>query len=187
MNILQPSGLDVSSGALRIHYVLLSDLPVYERSWLSCVITSEQIMPRYFIIQLAVISKGADIHLCTPLETKHLSQEPKMRLGMGMQIHMGDRRPWSWCVLWRWCLLPCVVTHGLPWWLSNKDSACSAGDPGERGWSLDQEDPLEEGMATHSSALAWRIPWTEEPGWLESVGLQRVGHDWRGKEQVHTL
>ena len=37
-------------------------------------------------------------------------------------------------------------------------------------------DPLEEGMATHSSILAWRIPWTEEPGWLQSVGSQRVRH-----------
>ena len=43
--------------------------------------------------------------------------------------------------------------------------------------SLDPEDPLEEGMATHSSILAWRIPWTEEPGGLQSMGLQRVGHD----------
>ena len=41
--------------------------------------------------------------------------------------------------------------------------------------SLGQEDPLEKGMATHSSILAWRIPWTEEPGWVQSVGLQRVG------------
>ena len=43
--------------------------------------------------------------------------------------------------------------------------------------SLDQEDPLEKEMATHSSILAWRIPWTEEPGRLQSVGLHRVGHD----------
>ena len=43
--------------------------------------------------------------------------------------------------------------------------------------SLGQEDPLEEGMATHSSILAWRIPWTEEPGGLQSMGSQRVGHD----------
>ena len=43
--------------------------------------------------------------------------------------------------------------------------------------SLGQEDPLEEGMATNSSILAWRIPWTEEPGELQSMGLQRVGHD----------
>ena len=43
--------------------------------------------------------------------------------------------------------------------------------------SLGWEDPLEEGMATHSSILAWRIPWTEEPGRLQSMGLQRVRHD----------
>ena len=42
--------------------------------------------------------------------------------------------------------------------------------------SLGREDPLEKGMATHSSILAWRIPWTEEPGRLQSMGLQRVGH-----------
>ena len=43
--------------------------------------------------------------------------------------------------------------------------------------SLDQEDTLEKEMATHSSTLAWRIPWMEEPGGLQSMGLQRVGHD----------
>ena len=43
--------------------------------------------------------------------------------------------------------------------------------------SLGQEDPLEKEMATHSSILAWRIPWTEEPGGLQSTVSQRVGHD----------
>ena len=43
--------------------------------------------------------------------------------------------------------------------------------------SLDWEDPLEEGMATHSNILSWRIPWTEEPGGLQSMGSQRVRHD----------
>jgi len=49
----------------------------------------------------------------------------------------------------------------------------------EETWvrSLDREDPLEEGMATHASTLPWRIPWTEEPGELQSIGLQRVRHD----------
>ena len=45
-------------------------------------------------------------------------------------------------------------------------------------WSLGQEDPLEEGTATHSSILAWRIPWTEKPGSLQPMGSQKVGHDW---------
>ena len=43
--------------------------------------------------------------------------------------------------------------------------------------SLSWEDPLEKGMVTHSSILAWRMPWTEEPGELQSMGLQRAGHD----------
>ena len=43
--------------------------------------------------------------------------------------------------------------------------------------SLGQEDPLEEGMAARSSILAWRVPWTEEPGGLQSMGSHRVGHD----------
>ena len=43
--------------------------------------------------------------------------------------------------------------------------------------SLSWEDPLEKEMATHSSTLAWKIPWTEEPGGLQSIGSQRVGHD----------
>ena len=43
--------------------------------------------------------------------------------------------------------------------------------------SLGQEDPLEKEMAIHSSTIAWKIPWTEEPGRLQSMGSQRVGHD----------
>ena len=49
-----------------------------------------------------------------------------------------------------------------------------------------QEDPLEKGMATHSSILAWRIPWTEEPGRLWFIGSQRVGHDCSDSAHVHT-
>ena len=45
---------------------------------------------------------------------------------------------------------------------------------GDLGW----EDPLEKEMAVHSSIVAWKIPWTEEPGRLQSMGSQRVGHDW---------
>ena len=51
--------------------------------------------------------------------------------------------------------------------------------PMQETWvrSLGHKDPLEMGMATHSSILAWRISWTEEPGGLQSMGLQSVGHD----------
>ena len=76
--------------------------------------------------------------------------------------------------LWCW-LNNHGVSRRLPWWLSGKESACNEGDVVQsRGW----EDPLEKGMATHSSILAWRIPWTEKPGELQFMGLQRVRHDW---------
>ena len=52
--------------------------------------------------------------------------------------------------------------------------------------SLGQEDPLEEGMATQSSTLPWRIPWTEEPGSLQPIGLQRVRHNWSDLARMHT-
>ena len=50
-----------------------------------------------------------------------------------------------------------------------------------RVWLLGLEDTLEEEMATHSSILAWKIPWTEEPGGLKSMGLQKVRHNWATK------
>ena len=54
-----------------------------------------------------------------------------------------------------------------------KNSPDTVADLRDMGW----EDPLEKGMATHSSILAWRIPWTKEPGRLQSMGLHRVRHD----------
>ena len=65
---------------------------------------------------------------------------------------------------------------GFPQWLSGTESACNAEDMVQEdrvGW----EDPLEKGMATHSSILFWRIPWTEEPGRLQPMSSQRVEHD----------
>ena len=62
---------------------------------------------------------------------------------------------------------------GLPWW--------------HRVPSLSQKNPLEKEMATHSSILAWRIPWTEEPGRLQSMGSQRVGRDWATERTLVSL
>ena len=59
---------------------------------------------------------------------------------------------------------------GYPGGADGKESACSVGDPGS---ILGQEDPLEKEMATHSRILAWKIPWTEKPGGLQSTGLQK--------------
>ena len=71
-------------------------------------------------------------------------------------------------------------THTVfPGGSDGKESASSAGDPG----TLGQKDPLEKGMAIHSSLLAWRIPWTKEPGGLQPMGSQRVRHD---RTHTHT-
>ena len=56
--------------------------------------------------------------------------------------------------------------QGLPWWLSIKESSCNSGASGDTDSSLGQEDPLEEGTTTHSSILARKVPWAEEPGGL---------------------
>jgi len=71
--------------------------------------------------------------------------------------------------------------HSFPGGSDGKESACSVEDLGS---SPGSERSLEKDMATHSSFLAWRIPWTEEPGRLQSMGSQRVGHDWSSKETL---
>ena len=96
------------------------------------------------------------------------------------------------------------VQRGLPWWLSGEESAFQSISfrlvppgfpvaqrlkhlpPMWETWirSPGQEDPLEKEMVTHSSILAWRIPWTEKPGRLQSTGSQRVGHDWLDKAVI---
>ena len=62
--------------------------------------------------------------------------------------------------------------------LGGSDSKASAYNVGDLVRSLGWENPLDKKMATHSSSLAWKIPWTEEPGRLQSMVSQRVGHDW---------
>ena len=68
-----------------------------------------------------------------------------------------------------------ILTGGLPGGASGKGPTCKWEI---WVWSFGQEDPLEKDMATHSSILAWRIPWTEEPGGLQSIGSHRVRHNW---------
>ena len=85
-----------------------------------------------------------------------------------------------------------LMWRGFPGFSDGKESACNAGDLGSMPglgsppwegngnplWFLGYEDPMEKGLATPSSILAWKIPWTEEPGGLQSTDLPRVGHDW---------
>ena len=68
-----------------------------------------------------------------------------------------------------------IYIWDFPGGSDGKASAYNAGDPVR---SLGWEDPLEKEMATHSTILAWKIPWTEDPGRLQSMGSQRVRHDW---------
>ena len=80
--------------------------------------------------------------------------------------------------------------RGFPGGTSDKETACQC-KRHKRVWSsflllgssLGWEDSLEEGIATHSSFLAWRIPWTEKPGGLQSIGSQRMEHDWSNLTQ----
>ena len=80
--------------------------------------------------------------------------------------------------------LQSVGSHRLSSGSDHKASAYNAGD-----WvqSLGQKDPLEKEMATHSSILAWRIPWKEEPGVLQSMGSQKYGNDLATKQQLKIL
>ena len=74
--------------------------------------------------------------------------------------------------MWHLNILRSVLVYlGFPGGSAGKESACNAEG------SLGLEDPLENGIAIHSSILAWRIPWTAEPGRLQSMGSQRVKHD----------
>ena len=76
------------------------------------------------------------------------------------------------------------LIQGFPRWLSGKNLPANTGDEGSISGS---EDPLERGKATHSSILAWRSPWTEEPGRQQSMGSQRIRHDLVMKQQQSHL
>ena len=81
-----------------------------------------------------------------------------------------------------------ATPRGFPGGTSGKAPACQCRRRNRlrtQFQSLDREDPLEEDMATHFSILVWRIPWTEEPGGLQSTGSQRVRHDWSNLAHTH--
>ena len=95
-------------------------------------------------------SSTGEVSACNTGDSSLIQRSPGERIGYPLQ--------YSWASL---------VAHMV----KNQPAMWEAWVP-----SLDQED-LEEGMATYSSFLAWRLPWTEEPGGLQSIGLQRVGHE----------
>ena len=73
-------------------------------------------------------------------------------------------------------------SEGFPVGSAGKESSCNAGDTGMHVLSLGWEDPLEYELATHSSTLAWNIPWAVEPGGIQSMGLWGFEHDWENQE-----
>ena len=84
----------------------------------------------------------------------------------------------QWTIILGESLAPYKINDllGFPGGSDGEESTCNLWETWVQ--SLGLEDPLEEGMETHSSILAWRISWTEEPGGLQSMGSHRVGHDW---------
>ena len=101
---------------------------------------------------------------------------PGSSTGKESSCNVGDPSsiPGSERFPWKWDRLPTPAFKGFPGGLDGKESTCNEGD---LGLILNWEDLLEEGMATHSGILTWRIPWTEEPGGLQSMGSHRVRHD----------
>ena len=77
----------------------------------------------------------------------------------------------------------CPFHSGLPWWLRMVKNRPAVQETQVQ--SLGWEDPLEMGMATHSSILAWRIPWTEEPGGLQSMGSKKIFHSFKQAWHKH--
>ena len=80
-----------------------------------------------------------------------------------------------------------VILGGFPGGASGKEPTCQCRRHKRQIWSLGWEDPLEEGMAAHSSILTWRIPWTEKPGGLQFIGSKRIGHNWNDLAHMDTL
>ena len=99
-------------------------------------------------------------NLLLTLFQPHLILHDVLSPPMVLALHLGEW-PWTW-----WDLAGAQMVKHLP----------AMQETGVH--SLGLEDPLEKEMATHSSTLAWKIPWTEEPSQLQFMALQRVGHDW---------
>ena len=85
----------------------------------------------------------------------------------------------------QWLMYPIAFNPGFPAGISGKDLSSQCRRHETWVQSLDWQDPLEEEVATHPNILAWRIPWTEEPGRLQSIGSQRARHGWSSLACTH--
>ena len=99
-----------------------------------------------------------------------------------------NKRTKLFSVGWRECFRTRhLLTLVFPGGVGGKKPSCQLRKLETEDWSLGWEDLLEEGMANHSSILAYRIPWTEEPGWLQSIVLQRLRHDSSDLARTHLI
>ena len=119
--------------------------------WDSSVLNSQQVLFNSEIFRSVETEMWLKQLWCDVVVCSHLLQQP-------CETKNSLSLPWRYKVQW------------IPWCLGVKESTCKAGD---MVGSLGREDPPEEEMATHCSTLAWRIPWTEEPGGPQSMGLQK--------------
>ena len=113
--------------------------------------------------------RGGERNVFTSTELNiHLKCRASAKVNTVLFVQLSENVTMIWC---------------FPDGSAGKESADNAGDT--RIWSLGQEDPLDEEMATYSSILAWKISWTKEAGGLQPMGWQRVGHDWATKHAHH--
>ena len=123
-----------------------------------------------------------DLCYCTAVtNTKFWSNFPSIKKYSWKSLYIFEVK----IMQYSWSSLIMVVTLcvGFPGGVSGKEPTCQFSRYEIQGW----EDPLEDCIATHSSILAWRIPWTVEPGKLQSTVSQRVGHDWSDLAPAHVL
>ena len=113
-------------------------------------------------------------------EVLHFMGSQRVGHDWGTELNWGDMKPRKELIFYG------AITTSLG---ASQVALVVKNPPANAGYIRDMdsipglEDPLEEGMATHSSIFAWRIPWTEKPGGLWSIGLRRVGHDWSNLAQ----
>ena len=112
----------------------------------------------------------------TRIARKGSSKEEKV--GKSVKCHREDGQGKDPLCPWGLTFRTALCTWNFPGGTSGKEPPCQCKRHETWVRSLGQEDPLKERMVTHSSVLPWRIPWTEEPGRLQSTGLQTVGHNW---------
>ena len=126
--------------------------------------------------QLSLHAKAKTQHSQIKKKGTNLSLSPYMYMYVYMYVYM-----YMYMYVYMYvCVYVCVCVYvykrldSVP---GGSDDNASATMRETQVQSLGPEDPLEKAMATHARTLAWKIPWTEEPGRLQSVGLKRVGHD----------